>query len=416
MSRSHLGWSLAAATVVGLLTVTGTQVATAAPDRPSVVSGAEFDAYVAAAQDRDKAQDRKIADLAERVAALEADPAPEPEPTTPPTTEPPTPTPTPVPEPEPPTPAPEPEPTPVGDSALPYGPDSYFQSRADSLPVDATRTAEFQKFMAAHPDQGGKGITWPKVNMNASWAMSYDYGTAADPIWHLKGGNTGDARLAVVAVGGKGFHMSDATAATFPSGSQDRPGVIIDEASGFTVQFADAVPDLATRTITVSNAGILWHSSNGLDYRNPLSDDQRNFTSRGRILDAMIVTREDLDRAVAAKTGVGHVLHLYFVETNSAAGFKNPMVGAESGKNGWGAEGDRIRLKPSIDLEARGLTGYPLALARTMQQNGLYVGDQSGSATQVKLSQAEHYQGTGLTTDVFKGKLDWRTDFEVVKP
>lgn len=306
---------------------------------------------------------------------------------------------------------PPPPPPPTGNASLPYGADSYFQSRVDGpdVQVNQTRTTEFRNFMATHPEQAG--ITWPKLNMNVNWAMSYDYGTADDPIWKLTGGNTSDPRLRILQT--QGFHMSDAVASSFPTGTQDRPGVVIDRVFGYTVQFADAVPNMSTRTISVSNAGIMWHSSNGLDYRNPLSNDSRNFTSRGRILDAMIVTREELDAAVAANTGVGHVLHLFFVETRSTDGFNQPMVGAEGGKYGWGAEGERLRIKPTVDLEARGLTGYALALARTLQQNGAYIGDNSGSATQIKLSQPDRYTGTGLTTDVFKGKLTW-ADFEVV--
>jgi hypothetical protein len=188
---------------------------------------------------------------------------------------------------------------------------------------------------------------------------------------------------------------------------------MVDPVFGYTVQFADAVPDKATRTITVSNAGILWHTSNGLDYRNPRSDDSRNFTSRGRIVDSMVIRRDVLDRAIANDTGLGHVLHLFFVETNTADGFHSPMVGAESGKYGWGAEGERIRLKPSIDLKARGLTGAALAVARTLQQNGAYIGDNSGSATQIKASQASAYVGTNMSTDMFRDMISW-DDFEVL--
>lgn len=297
------------------------------------------------------------------------------------------------------------------DPSLPYGSDSYFQSRVDGpdARVDAALTTSFQNFMKTNATQ--KAVTWPKVNMNASWAMSYDYGTAEDPIWKLAGGNTSNAKLKILTT--QGFHMADSVAASFPSGTQDRPGVIIDKVFGYTVQFADAVPNLATHTITVSNAGIMWHSSNGLDYRDPASNDARNFTSRGRQIDSMIVTREELDAAVARGTGVGKVLHLFFVETNSAAGFKHPMVAAEGGQAGWGAEGQRLRIKPSVDLKARGLSGYPLALAKTLQENGAYLGDNSGSTTQIKLSQADHYTGTGLSTDVFKGKITWN-DFEAL--
>jgi hypothetical protein len=264
--------------------------------------------------------------------------------------------------------------------------------------------------MASHPEQ--RGITWPKINMNPDWAMSYAVSDADDPIWRLRGGNTSNSRLKVLTT--QGFHMPDAVADTFPSGDQDRPGVIIDNASGFTVQFADAVPDKATRTITVSNAGIMWHSSNGLDYRNPRSDDPRNFTSRGRILDAMVSRRDLLDRAVANGTGLGHVMHLFRVETDSSAGVVHPMVGAESGKYGFGAEGERIRIKPSVDLVGRGLTGACLAVARTLKENGAYIGDNSGSSTQLKASQPSRYTGTNLSTDCLEGRVSW-DDFQVVQ-
>jgi hypothetical protein len=242
--------------------------------------------------------------------------------------------------------------------------------------------------------------------------MTYYVGRPDDPVWRLVGGNTStNSRLQILAT--QGFHMADSVADRFPTGTQDRPGLMIDPVFGYTAQFADAVPDKATRTITVSSAGILWHSSNGLDYRNPLSNDSRNFTSRGRVVDAMVIRRDALDRAVANNTGLGYVLHLFFVETSTADGFRSPMVGAESGKYGWGAEGERIRLKPSIDLEARGLTGAALAVARTLQQNGAYIGDNSGSCTKIKASQASEYVGTNMATDMFRDKISW-DDFEVL--
>jgi hypothetical protein len=295
---------------------------------------------------------------------------------------------------------------------LPYAPGSILTSRVDGsgVPIDSQRTAAFRTFMHTHPDQ--KDITWPKINMNASWAMSYHVAKAGDPIWRLKGGNTSDPRLKILTT--QGFHMADSVADTFPTGTQDRPGLIVDPVFGYTLQFADAVPDKATRTITVSNAGIAWHGSNGLDYRNPASDDSRNFSSRGRLIDAMVIRRDILDRAVANGTGLGHVLHLFFVETNTADGFVSPMTGAESGNYGFGAEGERLRIDPSINLAARGLSGACLAVARTLQENGAYIGDNSGSSTQIKASQPGAYLGTNLSTDCMKGKVFY-DDFQVVK-
>jgi hypothetical protein len=274
--------------------------------------------------------------------------------------------------------------------------------------VSASRTASFQSFMATAIDQ--KAFNYPKLNLNDNWAMSYAYGTSSDPIWKLTGVQN-EPQLSILTT--QGFHMPDSMADTFPTGTQDRPGLVIDKAFGYTVLFADSVPNKTTRTIAVSSGGIFWHSSNGLDVRNPLSNDTRNWTSRGRIPDAMVITREELDAAVAAGTGVGKVLHIFFTETNSADGFRHPMIGAENGQFGWGAEGERMRIKPSVDLVARGITGHALAIARTLQQNGGYLGDNAGGPTQVKLSQTFHYVGTNLATDVFQGKLTW-ADFEIL--
>jgi hypothetical protein len=51
-------------------------------------------------------------------------------------------------------------------TGLPYSANSFFKSRVTQAPIDAARTSSFKAFMASHPDQGGAGITWPKVNVN----------------------------------------------------------------------------------------------------------------------------------------------------------------------------------------------------------------------------------------------------------
>jgi hypothetical protein len=306
---------------------------------------------------------------------------------------------------------------PPSSGLLPYTADSFFKSRVDgaTVPIDSTLTSQMHAFMATAPDQ--KGVTWPKINLNPGWSGHNYVHRAGDtaPVWKLSSntGGTADSRLNIVR--SQGVHIADKVWSSVPTGTQDRLLVLQDHVYGYTVQCADVVPNTATRTWTASNCGILWHSSNGLDYRNPRSNDQRNFTSRGRIIDAMQIPRAELDRAIANGTGVGHVLHLFWVETNTAHGFVHPMINDESDKAGWGIEGVRLRLKPSVDLVARGLTGAGLAIARTYKEHGTYIGDNSGSPTQTKVGPPEDYVGTNLATDYFKGKLTWN-DFEVVQP
>ena len=310
-----------------------------------------------------------------------------------------------------------PEPPDPSTGDLPYSADSFYKSRVDGtgVPIDETLTAEMRAFMATYSEQAS--VPYPKINLNPSWS-GHNYVHRSDdtaPVWRLASdaGGTSNSRLDIVRT--QGVHIADHVWDTVPTGTQDRLLVLQDHVFGYTVQCADVVPNQAVRTWTASNCGIFWHTSNGLDYRNPLSNDSRNFSSRGRVIDAMQVPREELDRAIEQGTGVGHVMHLFWVRTHQPHGFSHPMVGTESETGGWGGEGWRIRLNPSIDLEARGLSGAVLALARTLQENGAYIGDNSGSATQLKVGPPSDYVGTNLTTNAFSGKITW-DDFEVVQP
>lgn len=179
--------------------------------------------------------------------------------------------------------------------------------------------------------------------------------------------------------------------------------LVIDEVFGYSTFFADVVPNFANRTFNVSNAACFWHGSNGLDADNPLSNDKRNFNSRGRIPDSMCIPGAEIKAAAAAKTDLGRVLQMFFVETKTTEGHIHPMVGQENKKVGWGAEGTRLRLKPTIDYAARGAKGEQLSVLWTLQRHGCYIGDNSGSSSRLKGEQAsssyQPYAGTNITPD-----------------
>lgn len=312
-------------------------------------------------------------------------------------------------------------------SGLPYTADSFFKSTVAGAPIDAALTSKFQYFMANQEDQAG--INFPKVNLNDGWSGHNWVSKSTDPIWKLTGTNGSMSDPALAIVKSQGVHLADSVWDTVPTGTQDRLLVIQDKVFGYTVQCADVVGNKTTRTWSASNCGIMWHSSNGLDRDNPLSNDQRNFTSRGRIPDSMQVPRSEIDAAVDAGTGLGHVMQMFFVATCGKDGHVHPMSGEEGSKICWTgqpidgpdndggifAEGTRLRIKPSVDLAARGLTGAALVIAKTLQQNGTYIGDNSGAATQLKIGPPSDYVGTNLSTNVFSGKISW-TDFEVIQP
>ncbi|MDQ3222142.1 MAG: hypothetical protein M3Q75_01510 [Gemmatimonadota bacterium] len=193
--------------------------------------------------------------------------------------------------------------------------------------------------------------------------------------------------------------------------------MVTDPVFGYTVQFADAVPNRTDRTINVSSAAVFWQSSNGLDGRNPRSNDKRNKSSRGLIIDAMVISRWRVDAGLVAGTGLGHVLHMMFVETQTADVYCHPMIGKENAKNGFGAQGERIRINPSLNLAARGLTGAALLAAKTLQEHGCYLGDNSASCSTLEGQQMtatyDPNAGANLTANRLKSYITW-ADFEVL--
>ena len=302
--------------------------------------------------------------------------------------------------------------SPSGQPFLAYTANSYYKSPASQTAVDATLTASFRSFMASFAGQAG--TAYPIINGvgGNQWGLPYAMGAATDPVWTLTG--TLDAKTAIL--GTQGFHAPSWLGSVL-TGTSDSPMCVIDTANGYTV-FATKTSQASPTTIHVGgSAGITYHSSNGLDNRNPDSNDSRNETSRGRISDAMVIRADLVNWAIANNTGLGHVLHMFMVETLSSAGFQNPMIGCESGKNGWGAEGQRIAIDPSIDLTTRGLSPGGLAIARTLQQNGCYLGDNAGGASTFHAEQesTSHPVWNGLLTANSLAGITWN-DFVALKP
>jgi hypothetical protein len=264
---------------------------------------------------------------------------------------------------------------------IPYSRGSFFRSSVRGAPIDKVATAAFRRFVKHHPEQ--RGTAYPVINGLGSnaWGTAYAEGRATDPVWKL----TGAVPSEVSMLRTRGFHAPAWLGAMF-SGTNDSPFVVMDRANGISVWAANAT-QTGARTIRVSAAGCFHHHSNGLDKRNPRSTSSRSFRSRGAIPDAMVIRRDLMNAAIANGTGLGHVLHCFFVETSGPAGFCHPMVGCEERQQGWGAEGTRIAIHPGVNLARRGLSHAGLAVARTLQHNGCYLGDNSGTGTCLKAEQ-----------------------------
>jgi hypothetical protein len=301
----------------------------------------------------------------------------------------------------------------TGSRFIPYTSDSYFKSRVTGIPVNLDRTKQFHSFMATHPDQ--KSVAYPKIKGvgGNQWGTPWAEGSTTDPVWRIRNIRAAtNSQNAILRT--RGFH-APAWLDDVITGTSDSPLCVMDTASGFTV-FCTDVRVVGTNLIDVGSAAVTHHSSNGLDRRNPRSNDARNFTSRGRVSDAMVIRKTLVDYGINNNTDLGHVLHLFIVESSTADGFCHPMVGKESSKFGFGAEGERLAIRSTVDLTARGLSPAGLVIARTLQTRGCYIGDNAGSMSSLKAEQessAHPVWGRLLTQDSLKG-ITWN-DFVVLK-
>jgi hypothetical protein len=263
----------------------------------------------------------------------------------------------------------------------PYTASSYFKLPVTGHRVNGSRTQAFHHFMKTFRAQAR--FRYPTISGvdGSDWGTAYAMGSQHDPVWRLTGSMDRQCEI----LKSRGFHAPDWFGSML-TGTHDSPFCVIDRASGYTV-FGSGAHVVGNHLIHVSTAGITYHSSNGLTCFNPRSDDRRNFSGRGRIADAMVIRKDLMDFGLAHRTGLGHVLHLFMTETNSADGYCNPMVSCEEGLNGFGAEGERIALSRHIDLSKRGMSPAGMVIARTLQEHGAYFGDNAGKQSTFKAEQ-----------------------------
>lgn len=291
-----------------------------------------------------------------------------------------------------------------------YSSDAFLRSPVAGAPIDATRTTAFHSFMASNTDQMHTSAHLLKGLPGNRWGTAFAVGHADDPVWTL----TGTVPADVSILTSQGFHAPSNFGARL-TGTSDSPFVVLDLATGWTVWAAKATPG-AGYTISVGSAGVYEHASNGLDKRDPIANSTLNFRSRGAIPDGMVIRRDLVDHAIANNTGLGHVLHMFMVLTDQTAGHCHPMVGSESKGIGFGAEGERIFIRPDVNLTTRGLSPFGLAIARTLQQHGAYFGDNSSGPSTLKCEQSSSvynpWAGLAVSETALVGRITW-DDFAV---
>jgi hypothetical protein len=143
-----------------------------------------------------------------------------------------------------------------------------------------------------------------------------------------------------------------------------------------------------------------WYSlgSNGLEGRLPESDEKRNTGHRGYPPPLHGVRWDEIEAGA-----IRHTLKVSLDKTGESHVY--PGTGHESHRGGIIPEGAIFRIKPAVDLRARGLSGAALVIAKAMQDYGVVIGDTGGVPMSLKLEaletekRKERWSQQGLTKD-----------------
>ena len=164
---------------------------------------------------------------------------------------------------------------------------------------------------------------------------------------------------------------------------------IFDVGRGYTVALTEAEYDRATDTWSAGGATVTYLDSNGLHARTGQASDARNEgTHRGNNAAVMMARIDEVE--------AGRIEHVLKIASGPEASkrFVFPMVGSDGDSRQADAppQGLRLRIKPSVDLDALELDRQTLVIARAMQDYGVYIGD-SGSVTTLKLEDTRTSRG-----------------------
>ncbi len=166
-----------------------------------------------------------------------------------------------------------------------------------------------------------------------------------------------------------------------PAPTSDAAMTVYDLERGYVVAMWHAVYNATTDSWSAGGAQVTYLNSNGLDSRIGGSDDSRNTgTMRGNNGGVTAVRYDEV-----AAGSLNHVLKIAAgpeVSTLAVA----PLTRSDGGSTDPNApaQGTRMRIKPSVNLDAFNLSPQARVIANAMQKYGVYIGD-SGGVTALKL-------------------------------
>lgn len=268
-------------------------------------------------------------------------------------------------------------------------PSSYWNTPLDlsgPAPVHSNNAAWIADSLKSAHTQNYLALTM------GSFALPYYSSTCTDKAYTINPAKYGDTYTVRIPAGAKPMPGTDSELAVFDMCSNQAVGLHHAVFNG-TAWTSDGLDHYAL-------------NSQGLARKIATSDSTTNSGHRG-IPSPIRAVRHDEVTAGA----ISHRLECYWhatAEVTPEVGDKEaywPMVGAENGKGGIVPEGVVIRIKRSVNLASYTLTPAARTVAKSLQDYGCTVGDNSGSGNRLKIQANASWAGM-LNVDSLK-PLTW---------
>lgn len=245
------------------------------------------------------------------------------------------------------------------------------------LPRDAPQNpdgSEILDYMSTADESGAGCLRLAGAN-DSQWGQPIYWSTPSDTSYDVQGTESADRpreldglRIPVGAEAGE---------------NNDGNMTIFDRNRGYVVALTDAEYDDSEDEWSATGGSVTYLDSNGLHASTGLSDESRNTGSHRGNNGATMAVRRDM--VVAGE--INHVLKAA-LGPEVAERYVFPMVGSDGSYDGDDPEvppqGLRLRIKPSVDLDALNLHPEAQVIAEALQRYGFYIGD-SGGSTALKL-------------------------------
>jgi hypothetical protein len=219
-------------------------------------------------------------------------------------------------------------------------------------------------YMRTAPDAGGGCLRLAGTEGNR-WGQPVFWAGPGDPEFDIAGQPEPELRHLRIPVNAEAAATSDAAMTVF------------DRSRGYVVALTGAHYS-SSGGWSARGATVTYLRSNGLHWRLARSDDRRNRGSHRGNNGATMMARYD----EVAAGAIRHVLKVSSgPETSTRWAF--PMVGSDGDTTNPAApvQGQRFRIKRSVDLEALHLRPQAKIIARALQRYGMYIGDNGGNTT-----------------------------------